>query len=279
MTEPRILTDAETRERFGVETLAEVASHANASPQAEVCGFIVAVGRRQTVMPATNYSGDPEIAVPDVETVVAAEEAGEVLAFYHSHIALEGKPPNLQWAHGEPSDMDIRSAERLETTFLIYSVRDQDFRTYVPTGYRIPLRGRVWQEGTADCLTLLEDYFQQEHDIALPNFDRQAIGASEDELHKAAMVSGFVVVHPRFKRAGDVIVMNLPGFRTLHCAIWTEDAEVLHHIEHRLSMKEPYSGLYRDATRTVYRHRSLVREGDAVQDDDSATGGAGEEVR
>jgi proteasome lid subunit RPN8/RPN11 len=244
---------------FRSDTLQRVREHAEEDLLHEVCGFIVAVNNREIVMPVENtHPQDREHhARIDGRDYAIAEDLGQILAIYHSH---GPKHP------ADPSQGDIIASERLNIPYLVYSTRFERFTLYRPDGYRVPLVGRTWIRGVLDCRTLCRDYYHWELGIEIPDeYDWEA-AETEEDAHKILSELDFVVVHPKTVRGHDLLHMRLPELDILHFCIFLPDGRILQHVQGRLSARVIYGSRYRDATRSVYRHRSLVKPTDAVHD-------------
>jgi cell wall-associated NlpC family hydrolase len=116
-----------------------------------------------------------------------------------------------------------------------------------------------------DCRTLFHDYYEYELGLTIPDYDWQSARTEEDAKRIADEV-GFVLVHPKTLREHDLILLRLTGLDLLHFAVYLADGRILHHVEHKLSARVQYGSRYRQGTRAIYRHRSLVRDTDAVHD-------------
>lgn len=238
------------------ETVAAAQRHALAEYPNESCGLIVAVGRKEIYFPCVNVADDPRNDfVISGTSMNEAENMGEITAIVHSH-------PD---ASPLPSDNDRRQCEAQGVEWLIIAVhRDpaSDDPPYIagrhvfaPSGYRAPLRGRSYTFGVQDCYTLIQDYYQWELGITLPDFDRtDKFWERGEELYLSNFArAGFAPIDAPSEK-GDLILMNLRSQVVNHGAIWlAEGAHILHHPYEHLSEKTVYGGYWKENTRLFIR--------------------------
>lgn len=98
----------------------------------------------------------------DAREIAAVSIAGDyVESFVHSH-------PNTS---AQPSAADVADMNLHGKPFVIVSARDREVRTWRPT--KVPLVGRAYVHGKQDCYTIVQDYYQRELGITLPDFERE----------------------------------------------------------------------------------------------------------
>ena len=247
--------------------------HALADYPREACGLIVAVGRQQQYVPCRNVAADGRDFVLPAEDYAAAEDLGQVLAVVHSHVDRSA----------EPSEVDLVACEATSVPWHIVAVgRDagQDVPTvrgwhmFAPSGYVAPLVGRTFHHGTLDCYGLIRDFYARELSIDLPDFERPDRWWDDPDLGELYLDNferaGFVRVDDDLRYA-DVILMQYRSDRTNHGGVYLADQvlktqpglhpvpnALLHHAMPRLSERVVYAGMWRDNTRMVVRHRSLL---------------------
>lgn len=122
--------------------------------------------------------------------------------------------------------------------------------------------GRQFNLGQTDCYTLVRDYYQKEFGIDLPNVARpnDFWDHGLDLYSKHYAKAGFTLldVLPHEWKRGDVVLMAIMSSIPNHAAIIVEPGKILHHLYGRLSMIEPYRGIWRNTTTGVYRHKDVV---------------------
>lgn len=122
--------------------------------------------------------------------------------------------------------------------------------------------GRQFNLGKTDCYTLVRDYYLREFEIELPNVARpnDFWDHGLDLYSKHYAKAGFTLldVMPHEWKRGDVVLMAIMSSIPNHAAVIVEPGKILHHLYGRLSMIEPYRGIWRNTTTGVYRHKAVV---------------------
>lgn len=239
------------------DTIAAAQAHALAAYPLESCGLIVAVGRKEVYIECENVSDDPSNAFALSPAAIAhAEDMGEITAIVHSH-------PD---ASPLPTDEDLRQCEAFGVEWLIIAVHVDPAmpgappyvagrHVFAPSGYRPPLRGRKYTFGTQDCYTLIQDFYQWEMGITLPDFERQDLfwERGEELYLENFHTAGFAPIDAPTQK-GDIILMALRSPVTNHGAIWLGEADhIIHHPYNHLSERTVYGGYWRENTTLVVR--------------------------
>ena len=119
--------------------------------------------------------------------------------------------------------------------------------------------GRQWVWGITDCWSLVRDYYKQEKNIELKDYERPAKVEDflADPVFERYLPSrGFRLLTPNEELInGDVLLMSILDSTLNHVAIFLGD-EVLHHLTDRLSCREPYSSWLLKCTGKRYRYAS-----------------------
>jgi cell wall-associated NlpC family hydrolase len=123
------------------------------------------------------------------------------------------------------------------------------------------LVGKEFRYGKTDCFSLLRDFYIDNFDITLPNYARpkefwvQGVNLYMDRYRK----HGFrpLDCHPSEYQVGDVFMMAVQSEVVNHVGILVENGAILHHLWGRLSVVESYSGLTRNTTMAVLRHKDV----------------------
>lgn len=231
------------------DTRAAALEHARAEFPREACGLVIIFKGRERYWPCANLStvgGDQFIMCP--EDYGKAEEAGEVVGVFHSHVNL---PP-------DPSEADKVSCEATNVPWYIVGIPTETWAQIEPCGYEAPLVGRVHCWNALDCWTLVHDWYRRERGIILMNVPRyrEYWKDGKDILGGNAEAAGFVDV-PEGKplEAGDVILFQTGDSMVAnHVALYIGDDQILHHAENRLSSRDVYGGWYKKHTVRVVRY-------------------------
>jgi len=225
--------------------LRQIREHAQASYPAEACGLIVQVGHGQRYVPCRNSHPEPtehfEIAPQDYAD---AEDAGQVLAVVHSH-------PD---ATSRPSKLDRAQCDAMGLPWYILSWPENDLRRVEPDVWPRPLIGRHYIYGMQDCYSIVQDWYQQERGIHL--------GRPETADGWWKRGENMILEHYEslgFRRcddlhAGAVIIMQVSSDIVNHCALYTGDGTMIHHMPGRLSESSPYGGYWQERTHAILEY-------------------------
>lgn len=225
--------------------------HLKADCSKESCGLVVIIKGRERYWPCKNLSADKEQFVLDPLDWAAAEDAGEIMAVVHSH----------PFSSVQPSQADLISCEKSQLPWHIYAPHADQWHEFKPSGYKAPLIGRKWVWAISDCWTLVRDWYQEEWQLELPDWERPVSFA---EFEAAPMFdgcwesAGFVEVELKDMQPGDALLMALENSKLNHCAIYLGDQLILHHVRGRLSSRDLYGGYYLKSTGRVLRHGSRL---------------------
>lgn len=233
------------------EIEAEFRKHAEDEFPRECCGVVIVTKGKARYVRITNVAKtNQEHFVTDGAEMLAAEQAGDIVAFCHSH-------PN---ASPQPSAADKVQCEVHGWPWYIVSVGAEGAETLVsfePTGYEAPLVGRPFTHGVLDCYALVRDYYAREMGVDLPDYERrddwwshgQNLYVDNFEKH------GFERIDPDVDgiQVGDVILMNVRSEVPNHAAVYIGDGMILHHFVARLSTREVYGGQWKHLTTMVVR--------------------------
>lgn len=211
-----------------------------ASSQDEVCALIINDTR---VYPCRNVHPDPahHFRISD-EDWLAAEEAGEVTAVFHSH------PQAVPVLSGADRAMQVM------TGLPWWLACNGELRKFRPVAH---LLGRRFEHGVTDCYTLFRDAYHL-CGIDLPDFARtEGWWLRGENLYlKNMAANGFRQISASEAVPGDVIIRQpFPGADPCHAMILLDDNMVLHH-DHagHLSRREPFRMAYMKQTHSIWRH-------------------------
>lgn len=227
--------------------------HALAEAPREACGLVVVIKGRKRYWPCRNQAPTPQdFFVLDPDDYAAAEDAGEVIAVFHSH-------PSTPAA---PSDADRMACERSGLEWFIVNPGTGAWGNCKPEGYEAPLIGRQWVWAVSDCWTLVRDWYRVTWGMELRDFDRPPIGSFNDAplFEQCYAEAGFQRVSMDQMQIGDAVLMSLDGSPGLnHAAVYVGEQMILHHIRGRLSSRDIFGGYYQKNTGLVLRHTSRCR--------------------
>ncbi|MGB3207899.1 MAG: NlpC/P60 family protein [Crinalium sp.] len=210
----------------------------------EFCGLIV---NNNLLIPAKNIADNPnERFVLDPQAWIDAEAKGQVTCIVHSHTN----------GNNNFSPADITACKQLNIPFYLLTLPIGDEAYYDPRIIQ-PYIGRQWQYGATDCYALVRDWYKQELDVKLADFERGEIGEWEDlSWNKFAENfgnQGFIKVSEQPQK-NDVILMQISAPHPNHVGVIIEESGyMLHHLCGRLSEKALFGGYWKKTCISILR--------------------------
>ena len=222
--------------------------HAQREDPKESCGLLLNIRGKERYYPCKNLSiTDHQCFIIDPEDYIKADNTGNIIGVVHSHPIT---PPT-------PSQADKISCEDSNLPWYIVNPKTEQWAYLEPCGYKPPLLGRQWVWGITDCWALVIDWYKQEKNIELLDYERPITPEEfikNPVFEKYLPSRGFRLLsssEPLIN--GDVLAMSILGNGLNHVAIFL-DGDVLHHLTDRLSCKEPYSEWLLKCTGGRYRY-------------------------
>jgi proteasome lid subunit RPN8/RPN11 len=212
------------------------AEQAKAELPKEACGLVVVKNGRQVYIPCNNLARGTDNFILDPNDYEKADITGEIIAVIHSH-------PNMS---AKPSQADLVACEASGLPWFIMGYPSEQWEYIEPSGYIAPLVGRSWSHGVLDCYSIIRDWYLQERNIELLNFERSdewwKIGENLylDNFEKA----GFRKIAIEDLQEGDVILMCINSTVPNHGALYLGNSQIIHHIQNRLSTRDIYGGYW-----------------------------------
>ena len=232
--------------------------HAQACYPREACGFVIGVGKKAVFMPARNGAEQPgEQFFINHHDYAAAEDAGEILAIWHSH------PDTTP----DPSELDRAGCNLTELPWLISGIRRGEGgfehagpQLLTPDGWRADYIGRPYVFGTFDCYSLLTDFYEREFRIKLHRFPELRINQwwnqGYDILGDHWASQGFIEVTDGTFKHGDALAIAMNSDVANHVAVYVTGDIILHHLVNRLSRRETFGPYWYSRVKLHLRHRT-----------------------
>lgn len=216
----------------------------------EACGFLTADGyvpcRNIAVNPYTSFEIDPA-------TFVRVNAKTPVIAVLHSH-------PDGDIA---PSSADMAGQMGMALPWGVCAVTKGGADDVIFWGDQCPIApliGRQFVSGVWDCYTLVRDYFRLKG-ITFADIPRdyewwkgEDGGPNLYDKHWASQ--GFREVDVSEVREGDCFMLRIRSTVTNHAGVYVGDGLVLHHLQARLSRRDPVNMWAPKIVRWV-RHESM----------------------
>ena len=137
--------------------------HAKEQDPKESCGLLLNIRGKEKYFPCQNLSiTSHQCFIMNPEDFVKGDELGEIIGIVHSHPIT---PPIA-------SEADKISCEDSNLPWYIVNPKTETWGYYEPCGFKPPLLGRTWVWGVTDCLSLVEDWYEQEKGISFKKATR-----------------------------------------------------------------------------------------------------------
>ena len=229
----------------------EFVAHATRDFPREACGLVAIVKGKQQYYECKNIAENDNDFILDPRDYIRVSDfvssyAGDLVAVIHSH-------PNTD---PRPSMADLVGCEQSGLAWHIYSCKNQEWKSFQPSGYKAPLIGRPYKQGVFDCYSAARDWYAQ-NGIFIPDFERHKdwVLRGDNLFMKHFKEAGFEQVPEEDLKVGDTILFNIQNEVTNHCAIYIGNDMIFHQTVNRLSSREIYGGWLKKNTRMVIRYK------------------------
>jgi len=217
------------RPDFAPETIRAMQDHAIRCFPQESCGVVIA----GAYVPCVNLLAD----APDrfrIDPAFYAEHEGAIEAVIHSHPHGPSCPTMADMA------AQVATAKNWGIVPFVDGVAKQpifwgDFRL------EEPLLERSFIHGVTDCYSLIRAWFWQNRSVLLPEVPRNPAWwhGAEDLYRESFVKAGFHQIEAKDRQPGDVFIGHVLSRVPNHGGVLLEHGLGLHHLENRLSAREP----------------------------------------
>jgi len=229
--------------------LDDIKHHVWSEGDKEACGLLSVKKGRLKWNPCENRAENPKNDfVIDPLDYKAVADVADVVGVVHSH-------PN---SAPTPSMMDRAACDKLGIPWYIFGYNDEWIKLE-PSETTHEILGRPFVYGVHDCFTILQDYFQP-HEINIKpySYEWDFWGKGKNLYIENFEAEGFVKVADGSIQVHDVILMALNSEVANHAGIYVGRGRMLHHAPNRLSCRDNYNGIWKQITRAVVRHESMI---------------------
>lgn len=226
-------------------------AHARTQIPREACGLLIIESGKESLVICKNISEYNQQFIIDPMDYADAEERGQIIGVVHSH-PMESP---------QPSEADRVSCEQTKVPWYIVGALSGAWLRFDPAGYKAPLIGRTWCHGLLDCYSLIRDYYREELQISIPDYDRNFEWwiKGEDLYAKHFKDAGFIEVSFDQLQKHDVLLMQVKSGVINHGGIYLGGDQFLHHLFQRLSSRDVFGGYWFKHTVKVVRHGSMLK--------------------
>mgnify|MGYP003115042671 CR=1 FL=1 len=212
----------------------EIATDLQRDYPREGCGLLVNKrGKLKWVYCDNVAEGEEEFKI-DPKQYVAARLSGDIYAVVHSH-------PDYSC---EPSGADIKASDILGIPYFIISLPSLETYLYEPEYNSAPLLGREYDFKTANCWSLVKDYYLQKLNIELPTIDWEDDWWEKGLNYFEDMIEPFGFYEVDQVQEHDVILFKIQAPVESHCGVYLQEDIFMHHAENRLSCRESLQSRY-----------------------------------
>lgn len=235
------------------ELLEEITKYCISKLPEEACGLIVLFKGRYKFIPCENVSVLDRLEYFAIHPLdyAAAEDKGKVCAVVHSHSKTGAVF----------SPWDIESQARFGIPWLLVGLGGAtEYAWLAKPKAPKELYGREYVWHVTDCYSFIQDWYEFEYGIILPDFQREEKfwEKGQEPYLDNFKSAGFVEVPKDSLQYGDGLLLQIAGKITSHAAVYVGNNQIAHHLNGRLSSRDVLGQYYYDRITKVVRHESML---------------------
>lgn len=228
----------------------EIKDHAFEERPKECCGLLILLSNQsiEAHRCRNEETKDDKFKI-NPEDYLTASQKGKIMGVYHSHTndleSFSQKDKYFSKLHG--------------LKYVLYNTRFNSFFQYDPDSDPEGYVGRVFEIGKQDCFGLMKEFYKEELNIDLKNYNRDSSWeeAKESLFDKHFEKEGFVKVDD-LKKYDCILFKFKKKIFSDHIAIYMGDNKILHHPINGFSKIDFYGEQYKRLTNYTIRHKSLL---------------------
>lgn len=228
----------------------EIKEHSIQNIDEEICGLLVNTPTGTKVFRSENLAPNKKSNfVVSPFDYLRASEFGQIIGCYHSHIN----------DNSFFSEYDKKNADKHKIIYVLYSIKYDEFKIYLPNEQKNPLLNRKFEIGKYDCYSLVQDYFLLNFNIKLREYDRKHgwFKKNPELIYENFINEGFEkIICDEFEKH-DVLCMGIDDKKLFHFMIYQGNNTILHHPSKKLSTIETLSQFRKNKIKCVLRHKSI----------------------
>lgn len=216
----------------------------------EVCGLIIEKDGEYIPIRCKNVSYNPsEHFIVDPFDYLMAAQQGTIVAVYHSH---NDNKLNFNFL----SMFDIDQSKFNQLIYILYYIPKGTFNIIDPKEASCKYLGRKFVLGKMDCWTLAQDFYRDEFQIILGDYERSSGWKKQNPniMENSFLAEGFVEV--KDLKFGDLLLFSRSISKPAeHIGIYIGSNLFLHQSDKEDSNISLYNHFYQSTTKYKLRHK------------------------
>ena len=225
----------------------DIESHFKAEYPKEGCGIIGIVKGKKKFFPCENVADTDDDFIMSSTDYMKYKRSMDIVGIVHNH-------PD---ANNTPSKGDIDNCNALGIPYYIFSYPEMELNILQPKVNTVPLLGREYKFGTADCFEAIRDWLASEN-IKIPPRD-----FFEDDWWQKGLnyfteenIKNWNHKKVESPQKNDVLIFQIEAEVPNHCGVYLGNDVFFHHAVNRLSCRESLYPFWRKHIVGIYRYEA-----------------------